>query len=47
MKNSNGTLGLGDFYSGRVEVIKGSALVNSRGVEIQISESSERLVRDS
>jgi hypothetical protein len=26
MKNCNGTLGGGDLYSGRVEVIKGSAL---------------------
>jgi hypothetical protein len=30
MKKSNGYLGLGDFYSGRVEVIKGSAYVISR-----------------
>jgi hypothetical protein len=46
-ENYNGTPGLGDFYSGKVEVIKGSAFVNSRGVEIQINESRERLVRDS
>jgi hypothetical protein len=32
MKNSNGNLGLGDFYSGSVEVIKGSAFVNSAEV---------------
>jgi hypothetical protein len=28
MKNRNGTLGGSDFYSGRVEVIKGSGFVN-------------------
>jgi hypothetical protein len=46
MKYSNGTLGLGDFYSLSVEVIKGSAFVNSGGVETE-SESRERLIRDS
>jgi hypothetical protein len=29
MKNRNGTLGGGDLYSGRVEVMKGSEFVNS------------------
>jgi hypothetical protein len=29
MKNRNGTLGGGDFYSGRVEAMKGSAFVHS------------------
>jgi hypothetical protein len=34
-KNS-GTVRYGDFYPGHMAVIKGSAFVNSRGVEIQI-----------
>jgi hypothetical protein len=33
MKNSNGTLELGDFYSDHVEVVRGSAFMNSRVVE--------------
>jgi hypothetical protein len=37
MKKSNGSLGLGDFYSGRFEVIKSSASV-IREIPIQISE---------
>jgi hypothetical protein len=34
-ENSTGNLGLGDFYSGRVEVIKGSAFVNSGGSRVE------------
>jgi hypothetical protein len=34
MKNTNGTLGLGEFHLGRVEAIKGSAFLNSVAVEI-------------
>jgi hypothetical protein len=38
MKNSNVTLGGGDFYSGLAEVIKGGAFFNLRVVAIQSSE---------
>jgi hypothetical protein len=34
MKNSNGTLGVGDFYPGHMAVIKGSVFVNSTVVGI-------------
>jgi hypothetical protein len=46
MKNSNGYVGLSDFYSGRKEVIKGSAFVNSRRLRLRSvrdSDGSERL----
>jgi hypothetical protein len=46
LKNSNGTIVGGDFYSGHVEVIKGSGFVNSRSSR-DMSEISERLARDS
>jgi hypothetical protein len=45
VKNSNGILELGDFYSDCVEVIKGSAFVNSGG-EVDQSEI-QAAVRDS
>jgi hypothetical protein len=41
MKNSNGTLGGGDFYLGRAEVVKVSGFVNSKSSRNQ-SEISER-----
>jgi hypothetical protein len=41
-QNNRGIVRHGDFYPGRVAVIKGSAFVNSKAVEM-----SARVVRDS
>jgi hypothetical protein len=41
MMNSNGTLGGGNLYSGRVADIKGSSFMNSR-----VAETSQRFIRD-
>jgi hypothetical protein len=50
MKNRNGTLGGSDFYSGHVEVIKGSAFLNLRSkgqseIQTAVRDSSERFIR--
>jgi hypothetical protein len=48
MKNSNGTLGGGDFYdySDHLAAIKWSSFVNSRDLEIQtgVTDSTQRFV---
>jgi hypothetical protein len=47
MKDTNGVLGGCDVYYSRVEVIKGSAFVNSRQRERLVRDSSGILQRDS
>jgi hypothetical protein len=49
MKYSHRTVGIDDFCCGGVELIKGSAFVNSRGGDIRDSDSSassERFFRE-
>jgi hypothetical protein len=45
MKHSNGILGGGDFYQGRMAVIKGSGFVNSR--DLSARQTSFKAVRKS
>jgi hypothetical protein len=51
MKNSNGTLGGGVLYEGRVTVIKGSGFVNSSSgkdqyeIQTEVGDPSERFAR--